>query len=48
MMSEIMIAIDILLKGMFGIFVALSVIYFAIIGLVKMFPSKPDEKTEQN
>ena len=47
-MSDIMIALDILIKGMFGIFIALSIIYFGIIGLVKMFPSKPDEKTEQN
>jgi hypothetical protein len=47
MMSDnIMNAIEILGKGMFGIFAALSIIYFAIIGLVKMFPSKPDEKTE--
>lgn len=47
-MLDIMIALEILGKGMLGIFIALSIIYCSIIILVKLFPTKPSEEESNN
>lgn len=45
MNPDLIQALEVMGKGMFGIFAALSIVYFFILILVKVFPVKED-KTE--
>lgn len=40
---DIAVALEVMAKGMAGIFIALSILYGFVIGLIKIFPEDPKE-----
>lgn len=47
MSEEIVIALKVMGQGMFGIFVALAIVYAMIIVLTKVFPPKEGENSDK-
>lgn len=45
-MGDIAQALEVMGKGMLGIFTALAIVYLFTILLIKIFPEKPQEKEE--
>jgi hypothetical protein len=41
-------ALEIMGRGMAGIFIALSIIYVYTLGLTKFFPEKKEQKADEN
>lgn len=48
MNDQIIMALEVMGKGMIGIFIALSIVYFFVLALVKFFPVKKQVNEDEN